>query len=58
MRGGVGFRQTHGRPVGLDYEGENRPHAIVRYEADLTEPDDPWLRLRYCVNGERVLPAA
>ena len=24
------------------------------YEADLTEPDDPWLRLRYCVNGERA----
>ena len=39
---------------GWTYEGEDRPHAIVRYEADLTEPDDPWLRLRYCVNGERV----
>ncbi len=24
------------------------------YEADLTEPDCPWLRLRYDVNGERV----
>ena len=39
---------------GWTYEGENRPHAIVRYDADLTEPDDPWLRLRYNVNGERV----
>ena len=39
---------------GWTYEGEDRPHAIVRYEADLTEPDYPWLRLRYCVNGERV----
>ena len=39
---------------GWTYEGEDRPHAIVRYEADLTEPDDPWLRLRYDVNGEPV----
>jgi hypothetical protein len=39
---------------GWRYEGEDRPHAIVRYEADFTEPDDPWLRLRYNVNGERV----
>ena len=26
----------------------------MSYEADLTEPDCPWLRLRYCVGGERV----
>ena len=26
----------------------------MSYEADLTEPDDPWLRLRYDVSGERV----
>ena len=39
---------------GWTYEGEDRPHAIVGYEADLTEPDDPWLRLRYHVGGERV----
>ena len=39
---------------GWTYEGEDRPHALVSYEADLTEPDDPWLRLRYDVNGERV----
>ena len=39
---------------GWTYEGDERPHAIVGYEADLTEPDDPWLRLRYSVNGERV----
>ena len=39
---------------GWTYEGEDRPHAIACYEADLTTPDDPWLRLRYCVNGEQV----
>ena len=39
---------------GWTYEGEDRPHAIVSYEANLTEPDDPWLRLRYDVSGERV----
>ena len=39
---------------GWTYEGEDRPHAIVSYEANLTVPDDPWLRLRYRVNGERV----
>ena len=39
---------------GWTYEGEARPHAIVGYDANPTEPDDPWLRLRYCVNGERV----
>ena len=39
---------------GWGYEGEARPHAIVGYEANLTEPDDPWLHLRYHVNGERV----
>ena len=39
---------------GWTYEGEDRPHAIVRYDANLTEPDDPWLRLRYDVNGGRV----
>ena len=31
---------------GWTYVGEARPHAIVRYEADFTEPDYPWLRLR------------
>ena len=39
---------------GWRYEGEARPHAIVGYEANLTEPDEPWLRLRYDVNGGRV----
>ena len=39
---------------GWTYEGEDRPHALVSYEADLTEPDCPWLRLRYRVNGERA----
>ena len=55
MRGGVLVpgEQTGGL-WGWTYEGEDRPHALVSYEADLTEPDCPWLRLRYCVNGERV----
>ena len=39
---------------GWTYEGENRPHAIVSYEANCDAPDDPRLRLRYRVNGERV----
>ena len=39
---------------GWRYEGEARPHAIVGYDANLTEPDDPWLRLRYDVSGERA----
>ena len=39
---------------GWTYQGDDRPHAIVSYEADLTEPDDPWLRLRYHVGGERM----
>jgi len=39
---------------GWTYEGEERPHAIVSYEADFTEPDYPWVRLRYAVGSERV----
>ena len=34
---------------GWRYEGEDRPHAIVGYEADFTEPDD----LRVCHSDRR-----
>jgi hypothetical protein len=47
-------RRADGGLWGWTYEGDDRPHAIVSYEANLTEPDYPWLRLRYDVNGERV----
>jgi len=40
--------------VGLDYDGDDKPHATIGYEADLTFEDDAWLRLQYQRNGEPV----
>jgi hypothetical protein len=35
------------------YQGQDRPHATIRYEADLKAPDAAWLRLHYTTaNGE------
>ena len=39
---------------GWIYEGEDRPHATIRYEADLRDTDNAWLRLHYRANGEAV----
>ena len=36
------------------YEGEPAAHATVGYEADLRDPADAWLRLRYRAGGEPV----
>ena len=30
---------------GWTYEGEDGPHAAIRYEADLRDSDNAWLRL-------------
>jgi hypothetical protein len=38
--------------MGLDYDGDDKPHATITYEADLTDPENAWLRLRYQRNGE------
>ena len=39
---------------GWIYEGEDGPHATMRYEADLRDTDNAWLRLHYRANGEAV----
>ena len=39
---------------GWIYEGEDGPHATIRYEADLRDTDNAWLRLHYRANGEAV----
>ena len=39
---------------GWTYEGEDGPHAPIRYEADLRDTDNAWLRLHYRANGEAV----
>ena len=39
---------------GWIYEGEDGPHATVRYEADLRDTDNAWLRLHYRADGEAV----
>ena len=39
---------------GWTYEGEDGPHATIRYEADLRDTDNAWLRLHYRANGEAV----
>ena len=37
--------------MGWTYEGEDGPHATIRYEADLRDTDNAWLRLHYRANG-------
>ena len=34
------------------YVGEDGPHATIRYEANLRDTDNAWLRLHYRANGE------
>ena len=33
---------------------QDGPHATIRYEADLRNNDNAWLRLPYRTNGEAV----
>ena len=35
-------------------DGEDKPHATIGYEADLSNQDNAWLRLHYRRNGEPV----
>ena len=39
---------------GWAYEEEDGPHATVRYEADLRDTDNAWVRLHYRADGEAV----
>ena len=39
---------------GWTYEGEERSHANIGYEASLSDHQDAWLRLHYTANGEAV----
>lgn len=39
---------------GWTYQGEDRPHATIGYEADLTDVDNGWLRLHYRRNEQAV----
>jgi hypothetical protein len=39
---------------GWTYDGEDKPHATIGYEADLSDQDNAWLRLHYRRNGEPV----
>ena len=32
---------------GWTYDGEDKPHATIGYEADLSDQDNAWLRLHY-----------
>jgi hypothetical protein len=36
------------------YEGADKPHATISYEADLTDQDDAWLRIHYWTGGQPV----
>jgi hypothetical protein len=36
------------------YDGDDKPHATIGYEADLTDQGNAWLRLQYQANGEPV----
>ena len=36
------------------YDGDDRPHATIGYQADLTDESNAWLRLCYQANGEPV----
>ena len=40
--------------LGWISDGEDKPHATIGYEADLSDQDNAWLRLRYQRNGEPV----
>ena len=33
------------------HDGEDKPHATIGYEADLTDQDNAWLRLHYTRNS-------
>jgi hypothetical protein len=39
---------------GWTYDGDDRPHATIGYEADLRDQGNAWLRLHYRANGEPV----
>jgi hypothetical protein len=39
---------------GWTYEGEDRPHATIGYEANLTDVENGWLRLHYRRNEQAV----
>lgn len=39
---------------GWTYDGDDRPHANIGYEADLRDQGNAWLRLYYRANGEPV----
>jgi hypothetical protein len=39
---------------GWTYEGEDRPHATIGYEASLTDVENGWLRLHYRRNEQVV----
>src|SRR5262245_43370010 len=39
---------------GWTYEGEDRPHATIGYEANLTNVEHGWLRLHYRRNEKAV----
>ena len=39
---------------GWTYDGEDKPHATICYEVDLSDQDSAWLRLHYRRNGEPV----
>jgi hypothetical protein len=36
------------------YDGDDKPHATISYEADLTDQGNVWLRLHYQASGEPV----
>lgn len=39
---------------GWTYDGAERPHATIGYEASLVDPAAAWLRLHYKASGEPV----
>ena len=40
--------------LGWISDGEDKPHATIGYEADLSDQDNAWLRLHYRRNGAPV----
>ncbi len=40
--------------LGWTYDGDDKPHATIGYEANLTDVGNSWLRLYYRASGEPV----
>ena len=54
LRDSIRLGRVRARGRCWTYEGEDGPHATIRYEADLRDNDNASIRLRYGAHGETV----